>query len=233
MTKYLSEKLNIPVSIHIQKSYQDHIDYVGQNKADIAFLGPMSYICLKDKYGTKPLIAKLEIDNTSCFYGVIITRSDSNINSLNDLKGKSFAFGDRNSTMSYIVPKNMLLKAGITIDSFNKYDFLNSHHNVALAVLGGYYDAGGVKEEVFNEFKEKGIKILAKSPPISEHLFVARSDFPKTLIENIRQHFIGIKNSQNGAFILKSIKLCATDLVPVSDRDYDPLRELLKTDIKK
>ncbi len=229
LAAYLSEKLNRTVSIRVQKSYQAHLDFVGRDQADIAYLGPVSYIHMKDQYGSKPLLAKFEVNGNPFFYGIIITRKDSGIKTLDDLAGKNFAFGDPNSTMSHIVPRGMLINAGITTDTLQRYDFLNSHHNVALAVLGGYFDAGGVKEEVYYEFEGKGLQMVAKSPPIPEHLFVTRSSLPQALIEQIRFHLINVEKSPNKETILSSIKPSVTNLLPVADQDYDPLRDIMKS----
>ena len=158
---------------------------------------------------------------------MIFTRHDSNINSLQDLTGKTFAFGDPNSTMSYVVPNGMLAEAGITKDKLARHDFLYSHHNVALAVLGGYFDAGAVKEEVFYEFEKKGIKLIEKSPPIAEHLFVTRSNLPENLIEEIRYHLLNIAKDKDKDRILHSMKSGTTNLIPVVDEDYDTLRKIL------
>lgn len=196
LTQYLSEKLNLETSIRINKSYQAHIDFVGQDKADLAYLGPVSYVKLKDNYGPKQLLAKLEVNREPFFHGVVIVRDESTIKKFEDLKGKSFAFGNPNSTMSHVVPRGMLKKAGIDLRLLKRYSFLNSHYNVVLSVVGGYFDAGAVKEEIFIKFKSRGIRVIAKSPPIPEHLFVARSDMPKELSSEIRYYLLNIEKNK-------------------------------------
>jgi phosphonate transport system substrate-binding protein len=146
---------------------------------------------------------------------------------LTDLAGKKFAFGDPNSTMSHFVPRAMLAEAGISVAHLAGHDFLHTHHNVALAVLGGYFDAGAVKEEVFDEFKNKGLGILARSPPVPEHLFLARSDLPEELIAQIRFHLLALNDDPRGPTILNSIRESITGLLPAVDQDYDSLRELM------
>jgi phosphonate transport system substrate-binding protein len=227
LAKYLGEKLGLNVSVRVQQTYQSHLDFVGRDRADIAYLGPASYIRLRDQYGPKPLLAKLEVAGKPFFHGMIVVRHDSGLKSISDLAGKSFAFGDPNSTMSYFVPRGMLLQAGVKVADLQRHDFLNSHHNVALAVLGGYFDAGGVKEEVFYEFEKKGLRILAQSPPLPEHLFVTRANLPAEMVEQIRTRMLAIGESPDKAAILGSLKSTVTNLLPVADRDYDPLREIL------
>ena len=64
-------------------------------------------------------------------------------------------------------------------------------------------------------------------PEVSEHLFVARGDMPPLLVEKIRMLLLGIADDPEGMLALKALHRDATGLVPVSDRDYDPLRKLL------
>ena len=228
LTTYLGNELGMPVEIRIKKSYQAHIDFVGRDQADLAYLGPVSYLRISDSFGLKPLIARLEVRGTPFFHGMVIVRQDSSIKKLGDLVGKSFAFGDPNSTMSHVVPRAHLKKAGISLDLLSRHEFLGSHHDVALGVLGGYFDAGGVKEEVFYEYEKRGLRVLAKSPPISEHVFMARSDLPPELVERLQKAFMAVNQHPQKDKILKSIKKSVTGFAPVADRDYGELRELMK-----
>jgi phosphonate transport system substrate-binding protein len=159
---------------------------------------------------------------------MIIVRQDSPIKTLADLSGKSFAFGDPNSTMSHVVPRAHLKKAGISLDLLERHEFLGSHHDVALGVLGGYFDAGGVKEEVFYEYEKRGLRVLAKSPPISEHVFMARSDLSPALVARLQKAFMAVNQHPQKDYILKSIKKSVTGFAPAANRDYDELRELMK-----
>lgn len=228
LTTYLSSELGIPVEIRVHKSYQTHIDFVGRDQADIAYLGPVSYLRIFENFGSKPLLARLMVRGAPFFHGMIIVRQDSPIKKLSDLVGKSFAFGDPNSTMSHVVPRAHLKKAGIDLKSLSRHEFLGSHHDVALGVLGGYFDAGGVKEEVFYKYEKRGLRILSKSPPISEHVFMARSNLAPELIERLRKAFLTVNNYPQKDDILKSIKKSVTGFAPATDRDYDELRELMK-----
>ena len=100
LASYLSEKLGTSVHIKVSNSYGRHIDFSGRDKADISYLGPGPYIKMVEKYGRKPLLVRLEVRNSPVYYGIIVARRDSPIKTSADLKGKKFAFGDQNSTMS-------------------------------------------------------------------------------------------------------------------------------------
>ena len=227
LAEYLSSKLEIPVGIRIQQSYQAHIDFVGRDLADLAFMGPASYVSMRLRYGNKPLLATVEENNQPAFHGKIIVREDSPLSDLSQLKGESFAFGDPNSTMSYFVPRAMLKKAGVELKDFSSYDFLNSHHDVALAVLGGFFSAGAVKDEVFLEYRERGLRALATSPPIPDHPFVARADLPPELLFQLSRVMLEINQDPKREHILGNIKKNITGLAPPDPAVYDALSEMM------
>ncbi|MDH5299600.1 MAG: PhnD/SsuA/transferrin family substrate-binding protein, partial [Desulfobulbaceae bacterium] len=113
LTDYLSRTCGVPVRLEITKNYASHIRRVGEERFDIAFLGPAPFVEVTRTYGSKILLGRLEDNGSPFFHGVIIARRDSPIKNLNGLAGKRFAFGDPNSTMSHIVPRVMLAEAGI------------------------------------------------------------------------------------------------------------------------
>jgi phosphonate transport system substrate-binding protein len=227
LMEYLGRKLNQPVQIQVSKDYQDHIDKIGRDKVDIAYMGPASYVKVVNHYGRKPILARLEINGKPVFQGVIIIRKGSSISNLADLSGKSFAFGDPNSTMSHLVPRYMLWKDGVNIENLAKHAFLDNHNNVALGVLAGDYDAGAVKEEVFYKYQTRGLKALMKTPEISEHLIIAGNNLHAAKVKVLREALYGLKKDEQGGNIMSAIKKTMTGMVPASDEDYDNLRTIL------
>ncbi len=154
LADYLGEKVGIPVSLKIAKNYDEHLQQVGEDKIDIAFMGGSPYIKVVEKYGKKPLLARYEIRGKPTFHGFIVVAKSSPLKDLKELVGKRMAFGDKNSTLSTQVPQYMLAHAGVTLDKLASYDFLNSHENVVYGVLFGDYEAGALAEEVFIEYEE-------------------------------------------------------------------------------
>jgi phosphonate transport system substrate-binding protein len=229
LTDYLGRKLNQPVKIQISKDYQDHIDKIGGDKVDIAYMGPASYVKVTALYGKKPILARLEIKGKPAFQGIIIAGKDSPLNNLKDLEGRRFAFGDPNSTMSHLVPRYMLIKEGVGIDKLAAHAFLENHQNVALGVLAGDYDAGAVKEAVFYKYEKRGLKALMKTPKISEHLFITRKNLPAGKVELLRKALFDLKEDERGRIIMASIKSSMTGMVHASDEDYNNLRIILQT----
>jgi phosphonate transport system substrate-binding protein len=92
----------------------------------------------------------------------------------------------------------------------------------------GDFEAGAVKEEVFREYKDRGLIDLEWTPKISEHLFVTKSSLPDETIKKLRAALLSLRDDPDANRIMSSIKQGVTGLVPVEDRNYDNLRVILK-----
>jgi phosphonate transport system substrate-binding protein len=228
LTAYLSKQLGQPVAVRIAKDYQTHIDAIGKDAVDLAYLGPVAYVKLRETYGPKPLLARQVIGGSKDFHGKIFVRQDSRLRSLADLKGKRFAFTEPHSTMGHLVPRYQLWQAGVPVERLASYQFLGDHVNVALGVLAGDYDAGAVKEDVFYAYAGRGLRAIATTPPISDHLFVASRKLSDAQRRTLRAALWQLHQAPEGAQILESITPGVTALVPVQDSDYDTLRVVLK-----
>ncbi len=229
LTDYLSEKTGLDIKVNVTKDYSEHIKHIGEGIADIAYMGPASYVKMTDRYGKKPLLARLEIEGMPVFRGAIIVRKESPLKTLSGLKGKRFAFGDPSSTMSYLVPLYMLINEGVGNNELSEHKNLKSHNNVALSVLVGDFDAGAVKEEVFYKYEDRGLRVLEWTPEISEHLIIANDFLSLEVIEALRNALLQLKDAEDGSDIMRGIKETVTAMVPVQDGDYDNLRLILNT----
>jgi len=226
LARYLSKELGRQVIIDISLDYQNHIERTGRDNIDIAYMGPASYVKMVGEYGRKTILARQAINGKPTFQGVIIVRKESPLHALKDLAGKRFAFGDPESTMSHLVPRYMLLKGGVTIDRLGGHAFLENHHNVALGVLAGDFHAGAVKEEVFDAYDERGLRELARTPYIPDHVFVATKRVSAEEGRNVRDALYLLMKNEEGRKILDAVKT-SMGLVPGEDSDYDDLREML------
>jgi len=229
LSDYLGKAAGRPIVIDIARDYKEHIDKIGNNKIDVAFMGPVSYVKLVEKFGRKPILARLEVTGKPTFMGAIITAKNSGIKTLADLKGKRFAFVDPESTMGHLVPRYMMLKAGVGVEDLSGYKFLYNHHNVALGVLAGDFDAGAVKEDVFYEYEKRGLRALAWTPSISEHVFVTSPLLSKEKIRALKEALLRLKDNKEGRAIMLKIQETLTGIVPAADSDYDNLRVIIRT----
>jgi phosphonate transport system substrate-binding protein len=229
LVEFLGRALGKAVVVRIGSSYAEQVDAIGRDQVDLAFMGPASYVRMLDRYGSKPLLARFEVANQPNLYGVIAVAKASPLRTLADLRGRRFAFGDPDSTMSYYVPAWMLMSAGLPLAALGDQRFLGSHPNVALAVLAGDFDAGAMKREVYDEYAPRGLRILVDLPPVPDHLFVTRSDLPPEWVATLRAALLGLGDTADGRRILGELHPGLTRLIPARESDYQDLRQMVRT----
>src|SRR5262249_30350835 len=146
--KYLEHALGQSVELIIPTNYNATVEGLGNGSLDFAYLGGLTYIKARELYGVVPLVQR---DTDQKFHALFITAAKSRINRLADLKGKTFAFGDINSTSGHLIPYKALKDAGIDADLELKCRYTGSHAATAKAVETGAVDAGALDETVFNQ----------------------------------------------------------------------------------
>src|SRR5271154_6619880 len=88
---YLAMALGQPVEIIIPTNYNATVEGLGNGSLDFAYLGGLAYLKAHQQYGVTPLVQR---QSDQQFHSLFITQAGSSINSLADLKGKTFAVGD-------------------------------------------------------------------------------------------------------------------------------------------
>jgi len=227
LAAFIGRTLGVQVVVRVGGSYAEHIAAIGHDEVDLAFMGPASYVHMRDRYGSKPLLARFEVDHQPNLHGVIAVAKASPLRTLADLRGRQFAFGDPDSTMSYFVPAWLMMNSGAPITALGSHRFLGSHTNVALAVLAGDYDAGALDREVYDQYAAKGLRILAELPPTPDYVFVTRADFPPAAVATLRAAMLALERTPDGGRILAALHPGLTRLIPASDSDYQGLRDMM------
>jgi len=228
LAEYLSKKVGREVVFKLTSTFADALRDVGTGVADICYMTPSTYIEAHDGYGVT-LLAKAAKKGVPYSHTIIVAKEGSSLNRLDELKGKTFAFGDEMSTSSYLVPKYMLEKAGVKLADLKEYRFLGHHDDVAKAVLMGELDAGGLRETTAYQYREKGLKFLKISEDIPEFNLCARKDLDRDLAERIKTALISLTDrSDESALVLKSIDKDYTGFMEARDSDYDGVRGMMK-----
>jgi len=219
---YLEKKVGHTVVFHTGRDYEDTINKFSDNTYDFGYIGPAPYVLATSKKKNLKILAGLETNNEKTFSSAIIVKKDSNIRSIKQLADKTIAFGSPSSTLSYYVPKYILIKEGMASKISDEY-FLGAHDRVAEYVIMGRYDAGGVKKSVAKMY-EKYIDVIKVSEPIYDFCIVANTNLDSKIQTDIQKALLELKDKQ----ILSSIKQGATGFGFREDSDYDNLRSIMK-----
>jgi len=220
---YVSQKTGKPVEFRIGKNYAETAELVGKGDVDFAFIGPALYVEARSKYNVSPL-AQIINDGKPSFYGVVVVKKGSGISSISALKGRTFAFGDRESTLTHVVPLYMLMEAGVQLSDLKQYAFVGSHDNVALNVVRGSFDAAGLQPDIAAKYKDQGLEVIARSADLPEHVFVATKSLDAATMAMIQNALLSMD-----AALLKGIKGSVSGIKKFNDKDFDVLRKIMKT----
>jgi phosphonate transport system substrate-binding protein len=168
------------------------------------------------------------------FRSFFITSSHSSIHSLGDLKGKTFAFGDINSTSGHLMPYLEMRQAGIDPNNSLKFRYTGSHPATAKAVESGAVDAGALDESVYTSMIAEGkldpnkVRVFYMSKPFVDYVWAARKDVDPATQEKFAQAFTDLKEHQDDE-ILKILR--GKDFVRANNEEYTVLR-LVAEDLK-
>lgn len=162
---YLSKELGEPVTLRVGENYEAIEVALLSGDLAFAYIGPVGAVKVNAQKKTVIPIVKVVKKGSPFYKSYVVAPKDSPLASVADLKGKVFAFGDKGSTSSYLVPRYLLAKQGVTLDALDDHLLTGSHSNVVRAVLDGKAAAGGIKESVALKNKD-ALKFLAISKPI-------------------------------------------------------------------
>lgn len=235
IVEVLRKRLDMEVQPFVATDYTGVVEALRVNKLDIAFLTPASYVLAKNEANVRVLL-KSERKGIPFYYAAIIVRADSGIGSLEELRGRTFAFGDSLSTTGNVIPRQMLRERGIDpARDFKQVLFSGGHDATVLAVLNGKVDAGATYANspdgsdtawmryLKDETEAKKIRAIAFSKPIPADNLVASERLDGELAAKIEQIFIDLSRDPEGKKMLRELYQI-DGFVPASDADYDSVR---------
>jgi phosphate/phosphite/phosphonate ABC transporter binding protein len=225
LAAYLSEKMGKKVQLRVASNFESTVREMGEGGMDFCYLTPSTYIQAHNKYGVEVLARALR-QGKPFHHSVIVAREGGNIKVIQDIKGKTFAFGDENSTSSHIVPRAMLLEAGIDLKDLAYYNYLGHHDDVARAVLAGEFDAGGLMETTAQRYRDQGLIFVKVSSEVPE-FNIAVKGIDEESARNLKKALLELGRVGNSADVLKAIDPACTGFTESSDEDYNDIRLIM------
>lgn len=235
LVERLSAALGQEVQAFIANDYTGVVEAFRNDKLDLAFLSPASYVMAHREADVRVILRTQRGDNPF-YHSVIFTHRDSGVNSLADLKGKSFAFGDNLSTAGYIFPLKMLRQASLNPDTdFDNIVFSGSHDATVFAVHNRKVAAGATYandpagedaawKHILTDEQVPEIRVLAVSEPIPADNLCVHPQLDEALLEKVRSFFLTLAEDEQGRELIHNL-YHIDRFVPASDEDYAGVRE--------
>lgn len=209
--RMLSVALGIPVETVVATSYTATVEAMCAGRADIGALNPFGYVLAHEKCGVQ--VAAVSLRTGLPYYRAQINaRADANINKIEDLRGKRFAFVDPASTSGYLFPAAMLKKMGFDPERFfSQSVYAGSHPNVILAIYRGQVDGGASFEDArttvqaqFPDVMQK-IKVIAYTDPIPNDTWSLNPKLSPQLKARIKDRLLRIAKTPDGQEALRNL----------------------------
>jgi phosphonate transport system substrate-binding protein len=228
LQNYLTKQMGREVRIVAPESYTNTLDGLSGGSIDFACLGGFTYVKGHTKIGVIPLVQRT---SDLQFHSVFITGAHTKINSLADLKGKKFAFGDINSTSGHLMPYLELKRAGINPDTDLQFRYSGEHPATVKLVELGVVDAGAVDETVLNTMFKDGradrskVRVFHISKPFVDYVYVVRKGISEEERERFAAALLALREGKDDA-VLKILR--GARFVRANDEEYVTLREVAR-----
>ena len=141
----IEASLGVPVKLFTPADYDGVIQGLLGGTLDMAWLGASAYakIFLTDPASVELALTKQNLDGSTGYYSIGFARKDSGITTIEEAKGKVFAFAEPNSTSGYLVPGAEMTAAFGPLDQFfSEVKFSGGHEQTIVGVANGDFAAG-------------------------------------------------------------------------------------------
>lgn len=190
------------------ESYAAQVEAMRSGRLHIAGVatGPTPYAV--NLAGFEPLVGMAQKKGGGFGYTLqLITRADSPIKSLADLKGKRVAHVSPSSNSGHIAPQALFTAQGITPGKDYQILFSGKHDNSIMGVVNGDYDAAPVASSVVdrmaarNMFKKEQLRTVYESGQFPRTAYGVAHNLTPGLKAKIREAFLTFpfKGSKLGA----------------------------------
>lgn len=245
IAKDLSEVLGVEVEEIQATDYNAIIEALRTGKADMAYMGALSVALAAERAEVEPIVMKAENGDKeqAVYHSVFITNSENNdINSIQDIKGKTMAFVDPDSTSGNLVPTSEIMNAfpddNLNSDIlhtngefFEAVSYSGKHQAGLQAVIKGDVDVAPISDQILaSEIKngnanESDIKIIHESAAIPAEAVVVSKDMDEETREKLRDFLVSYDNQDYFKLVIKNEN---ARFVECSMEDYEPVVELNK-----
>ncbi len=194
---YLSKALGMEVKFVPVTDYAATVEGLAGGHLDLVWYGGFTFVQARRRTGNAiPLVQRQE---DAAFHSKFIARAGSGIRSLQDLKGKTLAFGSESSTSGHLMPRYFLMKAGLDPDrDLARYAFSGAHDATAKWVESGKVDAGALNESVWKKLVDEKkvdaskVEVFYTTPPFHDYNWTVRGDLAPDLTRKLKAAFLAL-----------------------------------------
>lgn len=228
LVEYLEKRLGMKVKFIPVIDYAATVEGMAAGKLDLVWYGGFTAVQAMRRAGAIPIVQR---DRDTQFHSHFIANVNSGIDTLKDIKGKTFTFGSVSSTSGHLMPRYFLLKEGINPErDFKRISYSGAHDATVKWVEQGKVDAGALNEAVWERLVEEGkvdtkrVKVIWTTPAYYDYNWTVSKYLDKELVEKIREAFLSLDyNNPEHKKILNLQR--AKRFIPTDPANYKGIEE--------
>lgn len=229
----LSEELGIEVEGQLMTSYSALVEAMGSNQVQIGFLPAFGYVLANEKHGVE-VILKSERFGSGTYRAQYVVHADSGIESLEDMKGKTWAIPDLTSTSGFLFPAAQIMEK-FNVDDVQSGFFTNTieaggHDNALISVYDGdadvattFDDARSTIEEDYPDVKEK-LKVIEYTSDIPNDTISVTKELSDEWQKKIKETFLSFNDDEEMIKIMNEVYSWDA-IIEAKDSEYDVVRD--------
>ena len=155
--KYLAQCSGKKTVFFSVQSNSAQIEAMRSGRLHLAFFSTGTTNFAVNIAGAVPFAIRADDQGPHGFNLILITRKDSTIQKIADLKGKKVAHTSPSSTSGNAAPRALFPALGVTPEKDYQVLFSGKHDQSIMGVLSGDYDAAPVASDIFHQMAKRGV----------------------------------------------------------------------------
>ncbi|MGZ3441292.1 MAG: phosphonate ABC transporter, permease protein PhnE, partial [Polyangia bacterium] len=237
LARALSDRIHLPVRAYVALDYTALVEAMRSGQVQFGWLTPAPLVLAERLFGADILLTQVR-GGSPTYFGAVVVRQDSPITDVSQLRGKTIAWVDPQSTSGYVIPRYLLIQRGLDPRRFFRQQvFAGGHDSAVFAVQSGQVDAASVWADppaqgtgAWTRFAGAhagpGLRPILYTPPVPSDAVAVDPRFERAhplLVGTVRAALVALGQSDDGRAILR--RLNGTDgFVPADPRQYDLVR---------
>ncbi|MCP4359004.1 MAG: phosphate/phosphite/phosphonate ABC transporter substrate-binding protein [Chloroflexi bacterium] len=231
LADYLATRLSAygidQAEVKIAPNLDTMIQMIENGEVDLYFDSPYPILVISKATGAEPILRRLKY-GVSEYHSLFFVQADSELESLEDLKGNMVAFEESFSTSGYMLPLSYLVEQGMnpveregldTAVSNNEigYTFSTADDTTIQWVISGRVPVGVIDNVTFGRLPEETqaeLKIIAATENVPRQLVLVRPGLNPDLVTALETELLAMDENEEGQQALEIFLTTEFDTFP-------------------
>ena len=193
------------VTIRIARSVEEMATMIVDGQVDIYMDSLYPTLLVRELAETR-LFLSLVVENQRSYHALVVGRATSDLNTLDQLVGRTIAAQEGFSTSGYLLPIAMLIERGYRLQRLNGpephpapdaigFFFSGDEENTVAMIRNGAVPAGTLSSEDYDDLPRQvrdELRVLARTEEVPRKIASIRSDLDPALVGQVREILLAI-----------------------------------------